>query len=656
MKTATILAVALCLAALPAGAQEKFSLSMFHFNVQYVAGGLKGFPSGEDDNPTFDLDDAQVQDRIIVESFEPVLDVFLAHPTWKVTLEMQAYMVEVMMERHPGVLAKLKQLIATGQAELVSFHYSDQMFLAYPKLDMERSHEIMDAVYQEAGITPSPVVFCQEGQFGVGMAPFARAHGRSILVLPKNLYGYQHYSDRDNHPPLFDLDGVDIVLGAKSFSTADVEVNWNFFDDGELLATGGSDPYMGLNFKKIQTALDEYEQHLTDLENQGFRIATIQEYVAWAKQNGLQQDPLPPVLDGTWQPPSTNSMRRWLGGSGLVDMGYACERDNLVLTTNVQSRHWLAVAETLVTAAEAQDLIEAGSLDETLTACWKDMLLAEVTDATGINPFINEINYGLSHAAAARDCADAVIMQVAPKIGGPFVQIDTGSGSVTEVDDLPSEATAPTDPFLSETDGFTVNAPGRTTQVEWAGVLGQENIHKVTITASEPDNNQRTLEVVFPLTLDGFYLTPGLIEDDAFFHPMTEFDFQEGAISLPVANGLVGLDTDLWLIKQTSSVHIAATFLMDGKVRFIDDTLDPEGGASWTFWIVEGTKTDALELADRLNLHPVAYVETGVGDRGCGCGGKTSEGLWGLALLLIFSGRRGRASPRRPGRRIRRTA
>ncbi len=54
---------------------EKFSLTMFHFNVQYVAGGLKGFPSGSDNNPTFDLDDAQVQDLIIKESFEPVLDV-----------------------------------------------------------------------------------------------------------------------------------------------------------------------------------------------------------------------------------------------------------------------------------------------------------------------------------------------------------------------------------------------------------------------------------------------------------------------------------------------------------------------------------------------------------------------------------------------------
>lgn len=637
MKTSTILAIVLGLVSSPALGQEKFSLSMFHFNVQYVAGGLQGFPSGEDDNPTFDLDDAQVQDRIVTESFEPVLDLFLAHPGWKVTLEMQAYMVEVMMERHPGVLSKLKQLIASGQAELVSFHYSDQMFLAYPRLDLERSHQIMDAVYAEAGITPSPVVFCQEGQFGVGMAPFAKEHGRGILVLPKNLFRYQHLSEYDSHPPLYELDGLDIVLGSKSFQTAEVEVDWSFFDDGELLATGGSDPYMGLNFKKSEAALAEYEQALLDKEAQGFRIATVSEYVAWAKQNSLRQDPLPPVLDGTWQPPSTNSMRRWLGGSGLVDMGYACERDNQVLTQNVRSRHWLAVAETLVAEAEARDLIAAGAFADALTACWKNMLLAEVTDATGINPFINEIEYGLAHSAAARECADAVIMAVAPGIGGPFLQIDTQSGQVAEVDDLPSQTTVPAEPFFSETDGFSIDAPGRTVETDWAGLLGQANIHRVTVSVSAPEASQRKLEVAFPLQLDGFYLTPGLLEDDAFFHPFSDFEFQEGMISLPAANGLVGLDTGLWLIKQTSTVHIAATFLMDSKVRFIDDTLDPEGGASWSFWIFEGSKSDALELAGRLNLHPVAYVETGVNDRGCGCGGETGGVFAGLMGFLVLS-------------------
>ncbi|MBW1807769.1 MAG: hypothetical protein JRJ87_06200 [Deltaproteobacteria bacterium] len=621
---------------------EKFSLTMFHFNVQYVAGGLKGFPSGTDNNPTFDLDDAQVQDLIIKESFEPVLDVFLKHPAWGVTLEMQAYMVEVMLERHPEVIAKLKQLIDNGQAELVSFHYSDQMFLAYPKLDLERSFELMAPIYAQAGFSPSGTVFCQEGQFGVGMAAFAKEHDRHILVLAKNLFKYQHESDYSTAAPLFTLEGVDIVLGSRSFATQDVEVRWSFFDDGELLATDGQAPYMGTNFVHSQAALDQYEQRLLAEEAEGFRIAKVSEFVDWAKQNNLEQPPLPPILDGTWQPPSTNSMRRWMGGSGLFDAGWACERDNQVLTSNVRTRHWLQVAETLVAKAESLEEIEAGQYSDMLLDCWRDALLGQVTDTTGINPFINEINYGLDHAASALACADGIITAIAPKLGGPYLMIDTKTNQITELDDWPSDTAVDEPPFFTEDDGLLAIAPGRTTNFSWR-VLPSGNIHRVTVEASLPSNQERTLEVVFPLTLDGFYLTPGLTAADAIYYPFSEFDFQEGRISLPVANGLVGIGEDLWLVKQTSSVHIAATFLIGNEsVRFIDDTLDPDTKVSWIFWIVEGNKNVAVEFADRINLHPVAYVETGVKPgRGCGCGHSANRsGLLGLLLVGLILGLR----------------
>jgi hypothetical protein len=109
-----------------------------------------------------------------------------------------------------------------------------------------------------------------------------------------------------------------------------------------------------------------------------------------------------------------------------------------------------------------------------------------------------------------------------------------------------------------------------------------------------------------------------------------------------VANGLIGLDDDLWLIKQTSEVHVAATFLFgDGLVHFSDYTLDPEGGDTWVFWILEGDEQEAVELAGRLNIHPVAYIETGItpDDRGCGCGPRASGALWGL-LLIVWVSRR----------------
>ena len=56
----------------------KFALSMFHFNIQYCAGGLKGFLP----TPEVDLNEAEVEDRIVTQSFEPLLDMLLEHPTW----------------------------------------------------------------------------------------------------------------------------------------------------------------------------------------------------------------------------------------------------------------------------------------------------------------------------------------------------------------------------------------------------------------------------------------------------------------------------------------------------------------------------------------------------------------------------------------------
>src|SRR5262245_11722034 len=97
-------------------ATSRFALSMLHFNVQYVAGGLVGFLALP--NPATDLNAEQVEDAIVRESFEPVLDLFLAHPTWGVDIELQGYMLDVLAARHPKVLDKLRTLAVTGQIEV----------------------------------------------------------------------------------------------------------------------------------------------------------------------------------------------------------------------------------------------------------------------------------------------------------------------------------------------------------------------------------------------------------------------------------------------------------------------------------------------------------------------------------------------------------
>jgi hypothetical protein len=607
---------------------ERFSLSMFHFNVQYVVGGTRGWPDGQGNVASLDLDDAQVQDQIIRESFMPVLELFEAHPDWQVTLEMQAYMVEVMDQRHPEVLNLLRELVEGGQVELVSFHYSDQLFLAYPRLDLERSHQAMDRVWQVAGLDPSAVVFCQEGQFGVGMAAFALDHDRSILGLPKNLLQYQHEADYDGYPPLFELDGADVVVIGRGIVTDQVEVRWSFFDDGELLATGDRDPYLGLEMVHDPEAVAAYELELLEHEAEGFKIATITEYVEWAKANGVEGAPLPPMLDGTWQPRSTDSMRRWMGAPGAIDVVFETERDNWVLTGNVRARHHILAAEALTAHADRIGLTSSGDYDERLRGCWRDVFLAQVSDASGITPFINEIRYGLDHAAAAQACADQVMTELAGVLETEVVEIDTGTGDVTILNEPRRTGEQAAEPFFDEADGFEVVAEGRAVQVEWFDVGDTGKLHRVEISVSAPDDRERSVEVTFPLELEAFLITPGLIEDEVMEWSFDQFDLEQGRVSIPAANGLVGIGPDLWVIKQTDTVHVAATF-REGEpaLRFIDETVPSDEGFTWVFWVLEGDAEEAITLARGRNLYPTVtfdlrepVVIDHEGDsEGCGC-------------------------------------
>src|SRR5688572_18487850 len=130
-----------------AAEERKFALGMFHFNVQYVAGGVVGFGG-----PSSERSELQIEDAIIVESLEPVLDLFLAHPTWGQDIEMQGYMLEVIAKRHPGVLDKIKRLVASGQIDVESFHYSDQLFIAYPRSDWDRSQTLNADAFARAAV------------------------------------------------------------------------------------------------------------------------------------------------------------------------------------------------------------------------------------------------------------------------------------------------------------------------------------------------------------------------------------------------------------------------------------------------------------------------------------------------------------------------
>jgi hypothetical protein len=564
-------------------ADHKFALAMMHFNVQYVAGGMVGFWPIPD--PVLDQSQEANEDQIVVESFEPVLDLFLAHPTWGTNVEMQGYMLDVIGERHPTVLAKLRQLAIDGQLEVASFHYSDQLFMAHAREDWARSADRTRATFEKWGVPLGGAVFCQEGQAGPGMAAAMKEKGYGALVFPKNLWSYQ-LGDAATPLPLYAFGDISLVTSMggswkNAAGTESIDVAWTFVDDGELLATGGIDPYFPDLFKKKPDAIAKYEQQLKDLETAGYAITTVSKYVEAVRPIVPKTD-APPLLDGTWQPKSTDGIHKWLGGGGIH---FDDERDGDVRTLATIAHRELVAAGKL---ADQAGLDAKGDLD----AAWRLLSLGEVSDASGINPFRGEIEYGLAHLAEATRIARDVIRAAKAKLGDATasVWIDA-SGQRSSAPAKPTPLDAPALPLV-------IQAGDRAVTQKWFQV-SPGNARVVLDFGAGAD---RTISVTFPGTAGDLVFTPGLA--DAPIHRARDlFTFEHFYLALP--DGLLGLGSGAFVVQDQAFVHAAARVVKGGyDVEFLEETAPANETITWSFHVITGSEAGATAFARGLNVMP----------------------------------------------------
>ncbi len=589
------------------GEKRRFALSVLHYNIQYVAGGLANFRvAGREVFPGASAEtDDQVQDKIVTESLVPVLDMLDHHPTWTLSIEMQGYMVEILLARFPDMAKHLERLVRSGQVELISFHYADQLFLAYPRHHMELSHTLDQKVLADGCMAASDPVFTQEGQFGIGMADLLGAG--SILLLPKNLFHYFHAGTAI--APYYETDGVPVVVAGEGTSDGDsgFETQWIYMDDAEKLATGGLDPYFPDAFVAKQAAIDMFEQQLEHLEADGWTIAGVSDYVATLRSAGVTPTALPPMLDGTWQPDDTKNLGRWMGNAGTFA---ATERDNAVLAHNSAAGRMALAAETAVVAARAADHPLTGA-DATLQRAWRDLFLGEVSDATGWNPIGNEVYYGLWHAQAASSRARDLAMQAASAlgIGLPFV-VDTATGTV-----MPASAAPPPVEEPVTTPPLHVMRPegSRAYRVVWKRYRDEPDHYVLTIDMAA-ESGAATVSFPWPLAAgDGGVVryTPALLDGTTIDLPLAQVTLPESA-AISIASGPFGLDHDLWLIPDNATVHLAARLDPSAHtVTFRDETLPIRMSDEWVFHVVTGPAARALAVADAVNLHPRVRIDAG---------------------------------------------
>ncbi|MCB9508254.1 MAG: hypothetical protein H6700_05940 [Myxococcales bacterium] len=591
--------------------QRKFALTMFHFNVEYVIGGLEYVnPDTGELEPFLGLpfnvgwDNDRVEDYIIRDTLMPILELYDRHPTWRVTIEFQAYALEIMAQRHRDVLDLLRTLAQRGQVEVVSFHYAAQLFLGFPLEDQVRSLAATRQVFDENCVPLSGVVFNQEGQAGEGRQRLLVDEGYSIGVFPKNLWRYV----RGETPwPVYSSEGGRLIVGPGGVDPeSGIEVTWPFFDDGELRAVGGAgNPYTAPISPTDPARVAEYESQLEALEADGWKLTSIADYVHQVEGMGVEVRPAPPLLDGTWQPPSTESIHRWLGGRSQANVND--EEDNRVRSGNAVARMNVDATQVLRDAAAATGITDS-AWDAELAEIWKALWHAQVSDASGVNPWRGEVLWciALNEEVLARTAA--LRQEILSALGWDFVEVDLAARTALELDDLAlPEPPDVTTPWFD----VDVQAEGRTAEVTWfEGPDADEAVVVIRFSAGAACDgcDNRRLDVSFPWDATHLRYSPGLIEDEVREYSMESFTLSEGEAYLPLPNGLIGLTDGVWLIKDARTTHIAARIAPpDEHVRFIDAALRPETAPTWTFAVFRGTAEEALRRANRRNVDPIVY-------------------------------------------------
>ncbi|MGC8928475.1 MAG: hypothetical protein ACP5QK_11195 [Myxococcota bacterium] len=568
------------------GLYGKFSLSLFHYNIQYIAGG------GE-----------KYENAIIRIGFEPILDILLRHPDWKFTIEMQGYMIEIMAGRFPKTFEKLKSLVKNCQVELISFHYSDQLFLAYPEMDMQWSFDLNRAVFERFGLFPSGVVFTQEGQFGEGMLKFMRKNGLSIGLYPKNLFRY--FNGGMMVKPLYSKYETDVVIVGAGVNSDGVVVDWSYFNDGELLTTGGFSPYFvdTGNYKIDEESIRKYEDELLQKEKDGYKITSIGDYVSTIKAKGIKPEPLPPLLDGTWQPDDTNNLHRWMGDAkGPVD------RDNKVLSSNYSARKYVQSLEKMIKYADGNG-VDTKEYETKLLKAKRFLAYAEVSDSTGWYPNLVEVNYSLENAKSARELSIDAIKSLSEKLKfKKVIRIDNYKDEISEteqIEDTTIDESCPDDILLD------INSDYYSYEIFCKKINDFRTDVRVLFSPRDK-NATRSVQLTLNFDTDEIEYVPALMDSEGVDSAILSYkgvDFARKELNTSLATGLIKVADRRYLIKHCEYFHIAPFINFENRsITFIDNSPESEG-FEWRFSIVNGDKSTAFEEMKRINTLPVVYID-----------------------------------------------
>nr|WP_321486014.1 hypothetical protein [uncultured Draconibacterium sp.] len=560
--------LSLLFASLAGFSQEKYAIGMFHFNLQYVAGDYK------------------IENRIIRESLYPALQFFEKNKKYKADFEIQGYGIEVLAEEHPNVFKLFKKLVNRGQIELVIAHYSDQLFIGYPALDLQKSIEISDKILDKYGLKRSRVFFGQEIQWTPAY-PSVLKGKYDLVVTSSDPHGWY----RDKIDPLVNITyGDDQILGLIDSKKELNGLSWthSFLDDGEVF---NSLDYRS-NFYRVPEQEKKNIERFRKLEKEGYKFVTMSELAEKIKNlKGYEIPDYPFVPEGTWNM-SVCGPYMWMGRqrSGV-------ETDGITRALSYDLRGKLLMYERLVEYAEKQGN-NVSQLDSLIERSWRHLLLSEVSDASGWTPWLVEVQYTANEVANAKKELKEVekrLLKILP-FGDKTWKVDTKSGSVETVSS--EKAQEAKESFFPIP--VYVRAAVTTTSVKQIN----ENLYRIDINCQRPADG--AVEIVFDTPPQGLYYSSGAGEHISVEIPNN----LKNDPAMALSNGFIYLNNGYGLVKDCTVEHLAATWkVSEQKLVFRQELAETNPEMNMRFYLVKGDKTEGLNFANALNTWPSYAVK-----------------------------------------------
>jgi hypothetical protein len=568
MKNILIIAFSLFLFLGANAKQGKYAISMFHYNLQYVAGDYK------------------IENRIIKESFYPALKFFAKNPKYKVDFEIQGYAIEVLAEEYPEIFKLFKKLIDRGQIELVIAHYSDQFFIGYPALDLKKSIEISDKILAKYGLKRSKVFFGQEIQWTPAYASVLK-NTHNLVVTSSDPHRYY----RGETLPLVNVkygeDEILALIGAGEKKLKNVEWTYAFLDDGEV--------FNSLDYRSDFYRVPEQEAksiaEYRRLEKEGFEFVTMSELATIIKNDPDYKIPdYPFVPEGTWNM-SVCGPFMWMGRqrSGI-------ETDGITRALSYEVRGKVLAAEVLINKAETsgEDVAE---MEEWLEDAWKHLLLSEVSDASGWTPWLVEVQYTANEVATVENLLDKIFEKLKTSVlaDGKILLVNTSDRQTEVVDAIPVQQLS--DSYLPIQ--YSVRADSYNAKIKEVA----PGLFRFDIEAFRPVDG--AVEIAFNTAKDGLHYSAGAGEDIFVKIPV---DLKHNP-AFTLSNGFIDLGTGYSLIKDCSVEHIAATWRQPEQKLVFREELNPKNPKmNMRFYVLKGDAGTALKFANRLNTSPSYFI------------------------------------------------